>query len=531
MAMRLTALVLCSALAIGAITSARAQATAAGSPSGVLRVVPQANLTILDPIWTTAFVTRNHGYLIYDTLFGTDAKGEVQPQMLERWSASRDQKRWTLVLRDGLRFHDGAPVTAEDVVASIKRWSARDSLGQAMARFVERYETPDARTVVVEFKEPFGFLREALGKPSSNVPFVMPKRIAETPPTEQIKEHIGSGPFVFKADEFKPGERVVYLRNAAYRPRAEPPSGTAGAKLALVERMEYVVIRDAQTQLSALTAGEVDIIEQPAPEQYERLRSTAGVKLVDAQPAGFMYGMRLNFLHPPFNNPKVRAAALQAIGQEGVLRTQIGDKALYRVCASLYPCGTPYEVPAGKLFTGVPNPVAAKALLAEAGYKDEPVVLMRPSDFAALAKAPLVLKQQLEQAGFRVDLQTMDWSTLLARRAKRDAPSAGGWNAFITFFTAADMQNPVSMPPLNATGEKGWFGWQDDAGIEEIKARFLRATDAAERRKVAIEAQQRAFETTSVIPLGQFFQPAAVRDNVSGLVPADAQVYWNVRKN
>jgi peptide/nickel transport system substrate-binding protein len=295
--------------------------------------------------------------------------------------------------------------------------------------------------------------------------------------------------------------------------------------------VEWTIIRDPQTQLNALKAGEVDIIEQPAGEQYSSLRATPGVSLVDMTPAGAMYTLRFNFLNPPFDNVLIRRAAMLAVGQEQVLRTQVATPGLYRFCKSLYPCGTPLESDATGAFTGVANPAAAKKLLEEAGYKKQPILLMRPSDFASLSKAPLVVKQQLEAAGFVVDMQTMDWQTLLARRAKKEAANAGGWDAFITFNAATDNLSPLTMSMMNASGPRGWFGWQNDTELEEIKKAFASADTEAERKKLAVKAQLRAVETVTHINLGQFNQPAAVRNVVTGILPAGAQVYWNIKKS
>ncbi len=482
-----------------------------------LRVVPHSNITILDPIWTTAFVTRNHGYMIYDTLFGTDLAGKVKPQMVDKWNVSKDNLTWTFTLRDGLEFHDGKPVTSEDVVASLKRWASRDSFGGVLAKSVDTYTTPDAKTFVIKLKQPFGVMLEALGKPSSNVPFIMPARIAATPGAEQIKEYVGSGPY-----KFVPAE---------YKPRAEAPDGTAGGKNVYLDRVEWVIIRDPQTQFNALVAGEVDIIEQPTFEQYASLKAQKDVQIVDAQPAGLQFILRFNHLHAPFNNVKIRQAAMLALGQEAHLKTQVGAPGMYAYCRSMYPCGTPFASEKTGLYTGMADPKKAAALLKEAGYDGTPVVLMRPTDLAAIAKLPLVAKQQLEAAGFKVDMQQMDWATLVARRAKKDAPAQGGWNAFMTAWTAGDILNPLTMAMMNAAGDKGWFGWQDDKQIEDLKNKFAQATSDAQKKQIAEQIQLRAMETASHVPLGQYFNPAALRTNISGLVPGGAQVYWNIKKN
>lgn len=524
-----------SALALAACAAFLASSlllpASAQAQGKTLRVVPHANITILDPIWTTAFVTRNHGYMIYDTLFGTDGEGRIKPQMVDKWSVSKDRLSWTFTLRDGLAFHDGAPVTSADVVESLKRWASRDSFGGVLAKSVDSYAAPDAKTFTIKLKQPFGVMLEALGKPSSNVPFIMPARIAATPGSEQIKEYIGSGPYKFVASEFKPGEKLVYVRNEKYKPRAEPPSGTAGGKNVYLDRVEWVIIRDPQTQFNALVAGEVDIIEQPTFEQYASLKAQRDIKIVDAIPDGLQYIFRPNHLHPPFNNVKIRRAAMLALGQEAHLKTQVGTPGLYKFCKSIYPCGTPFASDNAGIYTGAADPKKAAALLKEAGYDGKPIVLMRPTDLAAIAKLPLVAKQQLEAAGFKVDLQQMDWATLVARRAKMDPPEKGGWNAFMTAWTAGDIQNPLTMAMLNAAGEKGWFGWQDDKVIEELKVKFAQAATDAEKKKLAEQLQLRAIETVSHVHLGQYNNPAALRNNIEGLVPGGAQVYWNIKKN
>ena len=521
-----------SSLAVAiSLAAALLSPMAAHAQAKTLKVIPHANLTVLDPVWTTAFITRNHGYMIYDTLFGTDLQGVVKPQMVDKWSVSKDNLLWTFTLRDGLEFHDGKAVTSEDAVASLKRWGSRDSFGGALMRSIDSWATPDAKTFTIKLKTPFGVMLDALGKPSSNVPFIMPARIAATPGTEQIKEHIGSGPYKFNPADFKPGERVIYTKNEKYKPRQEVPNGTTGGKVVKVDRVEWVIIRDAQTQYNALIAGEVDIVEQPAFEQYSSLKTQKDIEIFDMSPAGTQFIFRFNHLHKPFDNVKIRQAAMVALGQEAHLKTQVGTPGLFKFCKSMYPCGTPFASDNTGIYTGTADPKKAAAMLKDAGYDGTPVVLMRPTDLAAIAKLPLVAKQQLEAAGFKVDMPQMDWATLVARRAKKDAPNAGGWNAFMTAWTAGDILNPITMAMMNATGEKGWFGWQDDKQIEDLKVKFIAAANDAEKKKIAEQIQLRAMETATHVHLGQYNNPAAIRKNVTGLLGAGAQVYWNVTKN
>ncbi len=510
--------------------AANAQATTGKT----LRMVPHANLTVLDPIWTTAYITRNHAYMVYDTLFAPDSKGKVQPQMVDKWSTSKDGKSWSFTLREGLEFHDGKPVTSEDVIASLKRWTSRDTMGGVLAKFITQYEVVDAKTFRIVLNEPCGIMLDALGKPSSNVPFIMPARLAATAGTEQLKEVMGSGPFIFKADEFKPGDKAVYIKNTKYKPRAEKADGMAGGHVVNVDRVEWLFIRDPQTQFNAIKAGEVDMIEQAAFEQVSSLKVTEGVKVEDFAPAGLQFIMRFNHLHAPFDNLKIRQAAMVAMGQEAFLKTQVGVPGLYRYCKSIFPCGTAYASDNSSYFTGMANPQKAAQMLKDAGYKGEPVLLMRPTDLASISKLPLVAKQQLEAAGFKVDLQQMDWASLVARRAKKDAPANGGWNIFLTAWAAADIANPLTMAMLNAQGpDKGWFGWQTEPRLEALKAKFARAPSEAEKKKLAEQMQVIAMDTATHAPLGQYNSPSALRKNISGNLENTGAVplMWGVRKD
>jgi peptide/nickel transport system substrate-binding protein len=498
----------------------------------VLRVVPHSNLNILDPIWTTQYMARNHGYMVYDTLFGTDANNKIQPQMVDKWSVSPDNRLWTFTLRDKLEFHDGKPVTGEDVIASLSRWGKRDAMGQKLMTFVERMDAPAPNQFRIFLREACGFVLEALGKPSSNVPFIMPKRVADTPADKQIEDATGSGPYVFAKDAFKPGDKAVYLKNAKYSPRKEAPSGTAGGKHVYVDRVEWnLALRDAQGQVNALVNGEVDVLEQPAFESYPALKADKNVQIVNSNPLGFQYMGRFNHLYPPFNNPKVRQAALAAFQQEPFLRAQVGIKEYYRACASMFTCGTPYGSPKGSDVQSKSNMKKAQELLKASGYDGTPVVLMKPTDLAAIQKLPDVAAQLLRQAGFKVDLQAMDWNTVVTRRAKKDPPAQGGWNMFFTAWVAPDIWNPLANPAVGALGEKSWFGWPTDEKIEKLRDDFARATDEGKKKALAEEIQARAFEIGTHAPLGEYIEPLAARKNVSGFVTGPGNLYWNIKKN
>jgi peptide/nickel transport system substrate-binding protein len=521
-----------AAAVVATLAAAPGASLAQGDPK-VLRLVPHSNLAVLDPVWTTAYMSRNHGYMIYDTLFGTDEKSQIKPQMVEDWSVSPDKRLWTFKLRKGLEFHDGKPVTSEDVTASLARWGKRDTMGIALMSFVERMDTPTPDTFRIFLREACGFVLEALGKPSSNVPFIMPKRVAETDAFKQIEDYTGSGPYVFKRDEFKPGDKAVYLRNAKYVPRKEPPSGSTGGKLAHFERVEWnLALRDAQAQVSALQKGEVDIIEAIAFEHYETVKKDPNLVVPRVSNVGLQHMARFNHLHKPFDNPAVRRAAIAAFNQEAFLKVQVGVKELYKPCPSMFICGTPYASTAGSDIQAKSNMKKAQELLKASGYDGTPVVIMKPTDLVTITKLPDVAAQLLRQAGFKVDLQAMDWQTLVGRRAKKDPIDKGGWNMFLTAWQAHDISSPINMAALEAKGEKsGWFGWPLDAKMEEMRAQFMRETDDAKKKKLAEAIQARAFEIGTHAPLGEWFNVTVARKNVTGWFITNGNIYWNLKKD
>jgi peptide/nickel transport system substrate-binding protein len=495
-----------------------------------LRMVSHADLKILDPIWTTANITRNHGYLIYDVLFATDADFKVQPQMAEKVDISADKLTYTITLRDGLEWHDGTPVTSEDCIASIKRWGARDGFGQLLLRATAELKRIDDKTFALVLKEPFGLVLEALGKVGSSVPFMMPKRVAETDPNKQIDDSTGSGPFIFKKDEWKAGEKVVYVRNPKYKPRAEPPSMMAGGKVAKIDRIEWLAMPDPNTAANALIAGEIDLIESPPPDLFPLFRRSKGVALYGWNVLGSQALMRFNHLQPPFDNPKVRQAAMLALDQNDLLRAQYGEPELIRPCNAPFICGSVYGKEYGDLLLK-PDLDKARALLKEAGYDGKPIAMLHQTDLASSNQFQPVAKQQLERAGFKVELLPMDWNTVVARRARKEAPAQGGWNVFFTTNITIDVDNPGTSNFAAATCEKAWFGWPCDAEIEKLRAAFLAEGDPAKRQALGHAISDRVMALGVYVPIGQYKAFGAYRsDRLEGWLPGPVAMVWNIRK-
>ena len=514
-----------AAACVGSLVAVAAPALA----QTTLRVVMHSDLKILDPIWTTAYIVRNHGYMIYDTLLAQDEKGEIKPQMVEKYEASADDKTYTFTLRDGLLWHDGKPVTSEDCIASIKRWAVKDSLGQKMMTFVDSIDAVDAKTFTIKLKEPTGLVLLGLSKPSSNVPFMMPKRVAETDPNKQIEDFTGSGPFVFAKDEWKPGDKTVYVKFDKYKPRSEPASGMAGGKIAKVDRVEWRAISDAQQAVNALQKGEIDFIEEPSHDLLRTLKKDPNVNIVVSPLVKSQYVFRPNTLHKPFDNPKIRQALWYAFNQEDFLMATIGDENYIKACKALFICDTPFATTKGMDGLLTSNAKKAQELLKEAGYDGTPVLLMHSTDLKVLTNLAPVAKSLMEKAGFKVDMQSMDWQTLVARRAKKDPPEAGGWNAFLTAWVAADVMNPVSTAYRQLDLRQG----ARSAGPATRRWRSCATTSRArpipaKQKEIAEAVQQRAIEITPEIPVGEYVQPVAMRKNVKGFLIAPVPVLWNI---
>lgn len=495
-----------------------------------LKVVMHSDVKIVDPIWTTAYIVRNHGYMIYDTLFAIDGKGEIKPQMVESYTVSDDKLTYKLTLRDGLTWHDGKPVTAEDCIASIKRWSARDSIGQKLATFIDSMTADDAKSFTVKLKSPTGLLLSGLGKPSSNVPFMMPKRVAETDPNTQISEFIGSGPFVLKTDEWKPGDKIVYTKFKDYKPRSEPASGLAGGKVAKIDRIEWLAVTDQQQAVNALLAGEIDMVEQPAFDLIPLLKGDSSIKLVDYNPLGLQYTMRFNHLLKPFDNPKVRQAVTYALNQKDFLEATVGNPDYYKTCKALFPCGSANATEKGMDGLLESNFKKSQEMLKEAGYDGTPIVLLQSTDLQSLTNLGPVAKQLLEKGGFKVDMQSSDWQTVVSRRVRKDPIDKGGWNVMQTSWVSADIMDPVMTGFLNSACDKAGFGWPCDKDMENLRDDYAREPDSAKQKEIAAKVQEHWKQAVTHVHLGQYFVPIATRANISGILTAPAPVFWNVEK-
>jgi peptide/nickel transport system substrate-binding protein len=495
-----------------------------------LRVIPYTELAILDPYWTFIYITRNHGYMVYDTLFGMDSSFRPQPQMVDHWTVGEDKLDYTFTLRDGLKFHDGQPVRATDVVASLKRWGQRnDTYGQPLLLAAAAIEPIDENQFRIALKAPFPVL-EALATLTAPIPFIMPERLALTDPYTQIKEPTGSGPFKFVEEEWQAGHKVVYVKNRDYVPRPEPPSLAAGGKVAKVDRVEWLSIPDATTAAQALSAGEVDYWEFVPSDSVPALERDANIS-IQSYP-GNVGLVRFNHLTPSFDNVKMRQAVLAVADQREYLSAMAGDQKNWRTCFSFYACdGTEPDERGGEALSGPRDYEKAKNLISEAGYNGERVVILDVAEIPVAHAEALITNELFHRLGLNVELAASDLGTIFKRINIREPVERGGWSIYNLSPVYFETLNPATNRNLRARGVTGSPpGWPTDEKIEALRAAWFAATDDAQRRDLADQIQLRAFEVVPYIPTGQFLGRRAFRKDLVGVVEAPIAFMWNIEK-
>jgi peptide/nickel transport system substrate-binding protein len=422
-------------------------------------------------------------------------------------------------------------VLARDCVQSIRRWGARDGLGQMLLGFTNELTALDDRTLRFRLKSPFPLLIPTLGKLSSPVPFMMPERVAATDPNTQIKETIGCGPFRFLADEWVQGSHAAYAKFAEYVPRPEPASGAAGGKRVNVDRVQWLTIPDPNTAVSALRTGAADWLETPVVDLLPLLAPDSAIVVRPYDDLGYPLILRFNHLQPPFNDVTARRAVLAAVQQKTYLEAAVGNSQYERECKSFMPCGTPFSTGAGS-DAMVGDLDAARKLLAQSDYRGQKIVILQPTDNPTLNASCAVTADLLTKLGMNVELAASDIASMMRRRASEEPVEKGGWSLFVTSAASVEYANPGAHLALRSDGVVAWAGWPTDPHMEELRRAFIFAATDAARHTAAAEIEQEAFKSVPYVPLGQYIQPTAYRRAVTNLLlPSSAPFFLNLRKS
>lgn len=525
------------ALALAALGASLLGSAAAGRAETTLRVVTATELKLLDPLITTLSITSTHGLMVYEPLYAVDARLRPKPMLVETHQTSPDGLTWSFRLREGKTFSNGDPLRADDVVASLKRWGSRIAAGQTLMAFVDEVKATGPLSFEIRLKRPFWAMLESLANPAFPLGIMRAKE-AGSPVTEPVSEVIGSGPFVFDKAAWRPGEKIVYRRNPAYTPIGGEPDGLAGARIPKVDTVEWLTMPDANTAANALLVGEVDYLETPTQDLLPLFERSADIAIAAVDPIGSQTILIPNHLVPPFDDPKARRALLHIVGdQRQVLAGLIGNPALEKPCWAVFACGTPLETSEGigawATMSDRDNMEAAKALLKEAGYKGERVVIMTPKDQYRIDPALMVIASRLKDAGVNVDLQAMDWGTLVARRSVQAPPDADrrGWNLFATWGSTSAMLSPATHYAIATPCDRSnFFGWPCDEKLEEMRLAYFGLATDTDRRAWAGKYQARFYETVPYVPLGQYLMPVAYSRKLDGVLHTVRSVYWNIGK-
>jgi peptide/nickel transport system substrate-binding protein len=504
------------------------------SPAGprLLKFIPQSDLSVLDPVWSAAYVVRNHAMMVFDTLYGMDSLYRIQPQMAAGHRVEDDGKTWLISLRDGLLWHDGEKVLARDCVASIRRWGARDSFGQTLMAATDAVEAADDRTIRFRLTRPFPLLTAALGKPGSNICVMMPERLAATDPFKQVSEMTGSGPFRFIAADRVPGSLIAYERNAAYVPRTGgEPSFTSGPKIVHLDRVEWHVLPDPATAAAAMRTGEHDWWESPTFDLLPMLRGVGTLTVPEPNPLGFIAGLRFNHLQPPFNNPALRRALLGAVVQEDfMISAATTDRRNWTTGVGVFCPGSPMASGAGmEVLTGKRDMTAVKLAVAASGYRGEKAVVPVPSDFPNLRALADVGVDMMQKAGINVEARYTDWGSMLQSLANMEPVEKGGWSAFHTYWSGLDQFDPAVHVWIRGNGRAAGRGWPESPRLEALRDEWLAAGDLTEQKRIAADIQRQVFVDVPYVPLGQILPTWVYQKTVTDVLSGYA-LFWNVRR-
>ncbi|MCX7377924.1 MAG: ABC transporter substrate-binding protein [Alphaproteobacteria bacterium] len=492
---------------------------------------PVTDLTGLDPFFTATDMTTHHVGLVYETLYALDETLTPRPHLVEGATIEDDGKRWRLTLREGIRFHDGEPLRAQDAVASIRSWiRTSDAFGRKIGAVTDALEALSDRVLEFRLKKPFPLLAHGLAKPASIIPCIMPARIAEIAGTGKPIDVIGTGPYRYLPSERLAGARLAYTSYDNYRSRSDSPSYMAGARTAHFGRVEWHIIPDASTAAASLQKGEIDWMHDLPPDLAPLLRRDPKLRVQVQDFIGGELYLRFNGLHPPFDNPAIRRAVLAGIDQPSFMQAAFGEDRtpdgtrLWRTPVGVWSLGKPMSTDAGtEAMAG--DLSKARRLLSEAGYRGERVVILQAGDYPMIAAVGLVGADLLRRMGFNVEVITLEYAAANQRRNSRNPPAQGGWNVVFGPFNGYNRYDPAAHVGINPAFS-GWIPLDD---IQALRERWFDEPDLARRQAIAREIQILVWRDVPYIPLGSYAPLTAFRGELSGVLKGGA-TFFNVKR-
>ncbi len=507
-------------------------ATTAQAQQKVLHVVPSADVAELDPTRAANQIGRIYSQMVFDTLFALDHTLSPKPMMVDKEDVSADGLTYTFTIRPGLKFTDGSAVTTKDIIASIERFEDGPSVGAQLKARTASMQIVDDRTFKLVLNAPFGLVEFALGGGGAPIAGIMRYADATRPNNVPLTNPVGSGPFIYNASMRESGHRVVFDRNPDYPARSEPPDGAAGARVVKVDRVQFDILPDPTTAANAMATGEEDFWDTVTPDLVPFLKDH-GVVVRRTTSLPSTVWIRPNFELPPFNNVKARQALALLFDQKEFMEA-VAVKDQWSTCYSFSICGSVYGTEVGSDAYRKPDPARAKQLLAESGYKGEPIVIVGTPQLPIINIVSQIMAQKLRDIGANVDLQMGDWATVYTRVNTPHLTGKNGWNLVGTYSLGGTWFSPLTNVALDTScGDHttASMGMPCDAEGEKLRQAVL-AARGLDAQKAAFETfQKHAWDFIPYIPGGQFDINNAYRKNISGVLDGYVIIYWNIEKN
>jgi peptide/nickel transport system substrate-binding protein len=498
----------CAALALLAALPARV--TAAPPKGGVANIAMIGEPQTLDPMASTADLVGTIMQHVYELLYTYDANSNVVPMLAETLPAvSKDGLVYSIPLRHGVKFHNGKEMTSDDVLASLDRWMKMAPRGKAVAKEVKSVEAKGPYTVVISLNRPYAPLVAHLALSNGFAAIMAKESIAEP-----LTQFIGTGPYMFK--ERKPDQYVQLVRFDGYSARKEPASGYGGRREALLDELRFIPVPNANTRVEGMLAGQYQFADVLPVEAYSRLASAPNVKPVLTAPFGFPY-LVLNTKQGPLTNVTLRQSVEAALNNADMMAAAFGDPKFYDTDANHYAKNTPFYSTAGTENYGKGDAKKAAALASSAKYDGTPIKVLTSQQYDFHYRMALVMAENLKAAGYKVDMQVVDWSTLIQRR---NDPAL--WDIYITH--SAVLPEPTLTPPQLGDGAPGW--WSSPAKDAALSA-FNAESDPKQRAALWGKVQSVVFTEVPYIRVGDFNNLTARSSKLEGYVAMPWPFFWN----
>jgi len=480
---------------------------------GVLRVAMIGEPPTLDAHATTAVITREIVINVFEGLFALDAKYQPVPLLAESADVQDGGKRYVIRLRNNVKFHNGKTLGSADVVASLKRWGVVASPGKAVFKNVEAVEAKDPLTLEIRLKEPSSALLTILAHVDSAAS-IYPKEVVDRAGDAPLKEYIGTGPFKFV--EHRPDRHIKLARFDGYVSRSEPANGLGGQRAAYVDELLFLPVPDYATRQAGITTGEYQYIQQIKPDQYDRIKAAAGVEPIVVKPYGWVTAV-LNTKQGIMTDKRLRLAIQAALDMEPMMLAGLGHKDFYRLDPGLVFQEQAYHSRAGAAAYNQHDREKARRLVKEAGYSGQPLRWIVTTEYEHHYKPALVAKSQLEEVGFKIDMQVSDWATVVQRRAKPEL-----WDIFSTAFVF--VPEPTVTPQVLCD----WPGWWCNPEKDSLLQAMGRESDVKKRQALWEKIQTLFYADAARIKVGDYFRLDARRKDVQGYEPGPYMHFWNV---